>query len=146
MEWVDLIGKPFEVGARGPKSYDCYGLVKEVSRRMGKDIPDYPGDRDLMKVQSIMELESHRNRWQPTTPDMPDSLCPVIFKNWWGEDHTFGIVPGAMIVFSVRGYGAHVGVVVGPDLFLHVWEDHDATTQRISLWKNKIRGIYIYEG
>lgn len=36
----DLLGKPYKLHGRGPDSYDCYGLVIEVERRLGRELPD----------------------------------------------------------------------------------------------------------
>ena len=36
----DLIGKPFQRGARGPDKYDCQSLTAEVFRRFGIPFPD----------------------------------------------------------------------------------------------------------
>ena len=40
--WDDLIGKPYELNATGPDSYDCFGLATEVLDRMG-----FPLDMDI---------------------------------------------------------------------------------------------------
>lgn len=40
--YIDLIGKPFEFGSRGPNTFDCYGLCMEVYKRLGRELPDYP--------------------------------------------------------------------------------------------------------
>jgi len=37
IDYTDLIGKPWVWGARGPDAYDCFGLLKEVMRRLGID-------------------------------------------------------------------------------------------------------------
>jgi len=38
---VSMAGKPYKAGARGPKEYDCYGLVLEVYRTLrGVELPD----------------------------------------------------------------------------------------------------------
>ena len=42
MEISDLIGVPFVSRGRDPKiGLDCWGLVMEIGRRMGKNIPDF---------------------------------------------------------------------------------------------------------
>ena len=43
----DLIGKPYRLGGRGPDAYDCWGLVREVLRRMlpGQALPDWASDQ-----------------------------------------------------------------------------------------------------
>lgn len=42
MHWAaPLIGLPYAPGARGPKAYDCLGLVQHVVRlRLGVELPD----------------------------------------------------------------------------------------------------------
>jgi len=35
----DLPGRPYLYGARGPASFDCWGLVLEVRRRLGLVLP-----------------------------------------------------------------------------------------------------------
>lgn len=36
----DLLGKPYKAHARGPRAFDCYGLVIEVEKRLGHTMPD----------------------------------------------------------------------------------------------------------
>jgi cell wall-associated NlpC family hydrolase len=36
----DLIGKPYKKHGRGPDAYDCYGLCIEVSKRLGRELPE----------------------------------------------------------------------------------------------------------
>ena len=40
----DLIGRPYVRGARGPDAFDCWGLVVELARRAGRDLPDWAAD------------------------------------------------------------------------------------------------------
>ena len=42
---ADLVGQPFKEGARGPNEFDCWGLVREVAKRSGTELPDF--DRGL---------------------------------------------------------------------------------------------------
>jgi len=39
IELTDLLGLPWKRGAHGPEAYDCWGLVWEVQRRLGVDVP-----------------------------------------------------------------------------------------------------------
>jgi cell wall-associated NlpC family hydrolase len=40
--WNDLLGKPFKDGARGPDSFDCWGLVQYIFKTYYNcDLPDY---------------------------------------------------------------------------------------------------------
>ena len=34
----DILQAKYELGGRGPDCYDCYGLVREMYRRCGKEI------------------------------------------------------------------------------------------------------------
>ena len=36
----DLLGKPYKKNERGPQYYDCYGLLIEVAKRLGHNVPD----------------------------------------------------------------------------------------------------------
>jgi murein DD-endopeptidase len=38
--YLDLLGKRFEYGGRGPDAYDCYGLMIETRKRVGLFMPD----------------------------------------------------------------------------------------------------------
>ena len=40
LDITDLLGKPYKAHARGPNTYDCYGLVIEVEKRLGHTMPD----------------------------------------------------------------------------------------------------------
>lgn len=34
----DLLGKPYRIGARGTKEFDCYGVVLEILRRLEREV------------------------------------------------------------------------------------------------------------
>lgn len=39
-EWLDeYVGKPYREGCEGPDYFDCYGLVKSISERLGNHLP-----------------------------------------------------------------------------------------------------------
>lgn len=40
VRYLDLVGKPYKVGARGPDAYDCMGVALEVLRRLGHDVDE----------------------------------------------------------------------------------------------------------
>ena len=49
VDYTDLLGKPFRLGARGPEYYDCWGLCLELGKRAGIE---YPADFTPEKKQS----------------------------------------------------------------------------------------------
>lgn len=121
-DYMDLLGIPFERGARGPHSYDCYGLVREMFRRAGVEVPDFvsPGT-----VEHIEALINH--------------AC----KSW--KKVPIGTV-GALITFRVDGAGAHVGYMLPGDRFIHAIEPEGVTTERLTN-NPRLRAVasYIYE-
>jgi cell wall-associated NlpC family hydrolase len=117
--WSDLIGKPFEYGARGPDKFDCYGLVIEMHRRRGFVIPEYVSPTKLEEIAVLMAGE--KRHWQLlATPE-----------------------PGCVVAIRVRRMVAHVGVVISRTDFLHTWErTHGVTLEPLSLWERHIEGFY----
>lgn len=125
-ELAGLIGTPFKYCGRGPNSFDCYGLVREIYRRDGIEIPDlvYRADGSVMTAVAI-SASSVKSVWQEL--DFPEHGSVLMFK-----------VPGNM----------HVGYYLGNDEFIHSWEGSGGVTiERLSFgWKNRIVGIYRYVG
>lgn len=39
MDFNDLIGKPYRLGATGPDEFDCWSLTVEVAKRFGVTVP-----------------------------------------------------------------------------------------------------------
>ena len=55
----DLIGCPYELGARGPERYDCWGLVIEIYRRAGVMLPQFnTGNLSRQDIVRLMLKES----------------------------------------------------------------------------------------
>ena len=54
----ELIGKPYVEGGRGPGNYDCWGIVKEVARRAGLELPDI--EVPNCQEKRLMEIERQR--------------------------------------------------------------------------------------
>ena len=40
-KYADLIGKPFELNARGSEKYDCWGICIELGKRAGLALPKH---------------------------------------------------------------------------------------------------------
>ena len=66
-ELTSLIGLPWVAGARGPESYDCWGLFLAVQRdHFGRELPEIPVDAlDLRAVLEAFIAHPERQRWQP---------------------------------------------------------------------------------
>jgi len=107
-EYLDLLGKPYVRGARGPDAYDCYGLAKEMFARAGNTVPDFDCPGSLEEIEALISDKSRRWRRVPIG------------------------TPGALLTFRVDGYGAHVGFMLKNDRFIHAWESTGVTTERLT--------------
>lgn len=119
--YFDLLGKPFVRGGRGPDSFDCYGLVKEMYRRAGIEVPDFTSPGTLEEVEIL--VERHSRRWTKVAPR----------------------TVGSVITFRVTGHGAHVGLMLENDRFLHAVEGSGVCVERLTSEAYKPLGFYIYE-
>lgn len=116
----DLVGIGFEEIGR------CYGLVREVKRRLGEDLPVFD------------------------TPDDDESIVKLIIV---GIDFTEPIVvpePYCLVLFSITNpLPHHVGIVLEDcTRFIHVLRKRNVTIEKLHspLWKNCIRGYYRWIG
>jgi murein DD-endopeptidase len=99
--WVDLIGLPFRYHGRGPKTYDCFGIVKEINRRLGIEVFDRKYTPDDLSITKTVDADLATNRWNKSE-----------------------IGAGATLLFR-RGLAAvHVGVAIDLDRFIHASDDH----------------------
>ena len=78
--YLDLLGIPFERGARGPDSFDCYGLAREMFRRAGVTVPDFTSPGTMERAAELIASQSERWRKVPygcllyTSPSPRDGL------------------------------------------------------------------------
>lgn len=117
----DLIGKPFEYGARGPDKFDCYGLATEVWRRMGIALPEkhYPAQQG--EIASVLMHSLYQFR-RVETPRF-----------------------GTLICFRLGRFVSHVGIWTAEDQMIHAWEHTGGVTrERLSIqgWTPRIAGYY----
>jgi len=121
-EYLDLLGKEFHYGGRGPDRFDCYGLVQEVYRRRGIFLPEFHSIADQEKIHGSMA--TGKELFQEI--DRPEPWC--------------------VVMLCVRPpFMSHVGVVL-PNLyqFLHIMRGVRACVERLDSteWQHRIRGYY----
>lgn len=132
--YADLIGKPFAWRGRGPASFDCYGLVREMLIRTGTPMPeqDTPPEREAVgaAVATAVALEFALGRWHPVDAQ-----------------------PGAMVLFNMpvviagkrRLATTHCGFMVSASEFIHAWEQTGGVTvERMHDWERRVAGFYKY--
>lgn len=119
IQYADLIGKPFEFGGRGPDKYDCYGLVMEMYRRQGIELPDFITPNNLGEAEYLMKQNAWR--WRRTE-----------------------LRPGVIAHMQIVGVHCHVGFVLSVSKMIHVYEASGGVcTERTNGdWRHRILGYY----
>lgn len=123
MKYGDLIGKQFVPGGRGPDGFDCYGLVKEIYRRRGIELPEY--DYDSPDNFSLVHQLIHGEKDLFETLGKPEPFCLVLFA----------ILPP---------YVSHIGVVLEDcNSFIHASEKVCVAVEKLDhlIWERRIRGF-----
>jgi cell wall-associated NlpC family hydrolase len=103
----ELIGKPWSSGAEGPAAFDCWGLVKYVSKMLyDTDLPDL--DRPFNFDDDMLLVRSEAQGWRQIQ----------------------GPKDGAIAFMGAPAIPRHVGIFVaippGPGSVLHADERHGA--------------------
>lgn len=122
----DLLGMPYQLGARLPgHATDCFGLVVECCRRLGRPIPD----------------------------PYVSSEVPMDVKQWVAERldgwrRCAGPVAGGLVEIRCAEHPAHVGFLVNELQFFHSTRRTGAVLSRIDRepWRDRIVGFYVYNG
>ena len=148
MEYIDLIGKPFMPGGRGPhgavisdpsvipakagiqsavnrtdNGYDCYGLVKEIYARLGIALPEYGYDSPDNFSLIHQLIHGGKDLFEPL--EKPEPFCVVLF--------------------TIRPpYISHIGVVLeNCNSFIHIMEKVCVAVEKLDhpIWSRRIRGF-----
>ena len=82
-----LIGKPYELGAEGPHSYDCYGLARHIMLlAVGYELPASDRGPDLVQtIRTAREL----HRWEIVAE--PEAWDLVLMGNVIRRTHHLGV-------------------------------------------------------
>ena len=131
MNYTDLIGVPFKNRGRDYEhGLDCYGLVKEVYKRHGIEIPEYDADyNDMERINELIEGNTQGYPWRELAePKVP---CLIAIR--------FG---------SPVGVVNHTAVYIGGGKFIHTRERVGVCIDRINnpAWRRVIVGFYEYVG
>lgn len=123
--WLDLLGKPFERGARGPEAYDCLGLAIEIARRCGRQVPDYVSDEATLHAQLAAGGSA--------LADMPQIPRPV---------------PGCVVLLRMSPTQHHLAFMVDSYRMIHASAKIGCVIERVvsPLWQRRIIGYYSLEG
>ncbi len=119
----DLLSARYELGGRGPNSYDCLGLFMELCKRRGVDIKADSPKKEADRQTAIFE-ESERN-WLKL--DQPESGCAVAIR--------------------IGPWVSHLGMVMDDvNYFIHADEGTGVSVERLDTmrWSKRIAGFYKY--
>jgi len=123
--WADKwIGRPFEDRGRGPRAFDCWGLVRAVlEEQRGVELPrwdDYETTSDQARLAAVVV----KARPRFVRVELPE-VCDLV-------------------LFRMLGSPSHVGVCVGGTWFLHVMEGVNSALERWSApaWSARVEGFY----
>ena len=133
IDFTDLIGVPFVNRGRSKDvGFDCYGLVKEVFKRYGHDIPEYDNQYhydDMCRVNELINGNVKKYPWKEIKE--PKEPCLIAIR--------FG---------SPDGVVNHTAVYIGNEMFIHTRAKIGVNIDRISspAWRKVIVGFYEYVG
>lgn len=125
LTWPDRwVGLPFAPRGRGPDAYDCWGLVREVSRvHFAAELPVWDDYEDLADRERLAGVVTGaRGRFESIARPRA----------------------GDLVLFRIGGQPCHVGLVVAPPLFLHTLRGCDSALERwdVAMWARRIEGFY----
>ena len=122
-EYIDLLGKPFLLGSRGPNHYDCWGICLEVGKRLGINYPEH---------------------FTPTnTSDQSDAIQNIQDEHFIKLDKP---EPFCIVTFKINPpFIDHCGVVVeNCTQFIHIMRSRSVVLQRLDnkILAPRIEGFY----
>lgn len=130
-DFRDLIGVPFMWGGRNPAlGLDCWGLVMEIQRRFGHEIPDVDiACAQALRIHRAAQAQI-RALWQPVPAAAPGVVAVM------ATDHAH---PNVI---------QHFGVCLDANNILHSQQDTGAVLDRLDILASVlcIKGLYQWRG
>lgn len=121
----NLIGLPYKLFGKDEKGIDCYNLVKlYYKKNFNVEIQDDFSLINKKDIVNLKKIKDQQNTW---------FKCDIIEN-------------GVLLLFRVNNFPLHCGVAINNKQFLHIQENKTSCIEKISIWKNKILGIYKYLG
>lgn len=129
MTLADFVGLPFADHGRAG-GFDCWGLARAALKAAtGVDLPDYGAGYEGMADHSGIAA----------------SIRDGLAVGWERVER-----PQAhdLVIFNIAGQPRHVGLMVGPNMFLHAPEGSTSRIERVDdrMWAKRVEGFYRYVG
>lgn len=124
----DLIGGQFVNGGRGVSTgLDCWGLVMEVYKRYGIDVPDFTVDAFAYQtIDTLTGKAIKSQRWEKVyTPADKDAPLVVLMR-------------------MHPKFITHTGVYIGRNKIIHTMKMTGVITSKATALKSRMVGYYRY--
>ena len=122
--YEDLLGKEYEFGTSGPDKYDCYGLVKELYKRLGINLPEvFCTSESFNYLGEVIQNNIDTGLWENI--DSPEPYCVVKIQ----------LIPP---------FVSHIGMVLSDcTTFIHILPKRRVVVERLDSiqWKTRLRGF-----
>lgn len=142
-DYIDLLGKRFEYGGRGPDAYDCYGLYMEIQRRRGVIVPDVNSPSEAEKIHKIVVGATLCGCPDVVAAEKAGGHAGPPLREFFRQIES--PEPFCIVTFMVRPpFTSHVGTVL-PDCtrFIHIMAKRSVAVERLDSddWSRRIRGF-----
>ena len=124
----DLVGKPFRNKGRDVnKGMDCWGLVIEVFRRYGMEVPDFDMDAfSYVDINELAQKELGTRGWMEV-PVPQDKDAPLV-----------------VLMRMHPSLVTHAGIYLGRGRIMHTTKATGVVVSKAQLLRRIIAGYYRY--
>lgn len=116
IELKDLIGIPYKVHGRDKNGYDCYGLVIEVMKRLGKYLPDV--FYDSLNQDTTEKIRVITSGLPLKIVESPTKYCIITMK--------------------LKGYENHIAVYIGEGKIIHATLEMGVVIEDLKRYQSRI--------
>ena len=104
-----ILAKPYLAFARGPESFDCWGLCYYLLKQRGYDVPEMPIDpADKARVYVEFMAASKSGEW--IQEEWPDNDCVVLMGRRTAPTHC-GMYQNGRVVHCTESTGVIIETV-----------------------------------
>lgn len=122
MNLKDLIGVPYKARGRDKTGYDCYGLIIELSRRLGNQLPDV---------------------FYKNTNEKENAKTAEVLRYGLPVEKLSNLEDYCLLDIAYDGKtSTHIGMYIGDGQFIHATEKCGVCIENIAKYAKIIKGFY----